>query len=400
MKIIEVNDKKTDLQFLDVVKLIYKNDKNYVRPLDAQIREIFDPKQNEFFKHGKATRFILLDDNNKTIGRIGAFINDKKAFGFDQPTGGCGFFECINDQQSANMLFDAAKDWLSERGMQAMDGPINFGENDNFWGLLVDGFTPPAIGMQYNPPYYKILFETYGFNFYFEQVTNNLDLTKPFPERFWKIAEWVAKKPEFRIEHFTFKNAAKYMNDLMEVYQAAWEFHENFKPMSEEDVQTKLKDMKSYLIEDFVWFAYAGDEPIAFLVMLPDLNQVIKHMNGKLNLCTKLKFAYYKYTKAITRARIVIMGVKPKYQKIGIESAIFWNMDKAMQHHKEFTDIELSWVGDFNPKMRALHESVGAVFAKRHITYRCLFDQTKEYRRSTIIPVDTKEKVIQKEKNS
>jgi hypothetical protein len=400
MKIIEVKEKTTSSQFLDVVNFIYKNDKNYIRPLDVQITEIFDPKKNEFFKHGEATRFILIDDNNQTIGRIGAFINNEKAYGFDQPTGGCGFFECINNQDAANILFDAAKKWLSDRGMQAMDGPVNFGENDNFWGLLVDGFTPPAIGMQYNPPYYKTLFETYGFLFYFEQVTNNLDLTKPFPERFWKIAEWVAQKPEFRIEHFQFKNAAKYLNNIMEVYQAAWEFHENFKPMSAEDVKAKLKSLKSILIEDFVWFAYAGDEPIAFLVMLPDLNQIIKHLDGKLNLWNKLKFVYLKSRKTITRSRIVIMGVKPKYQKIGIESAIFWNIDKAMQHHKEYTDVELSWVGDFNPKMRALHESVGATFVKRHITYRCLFDESKAYHRSTIIPVDTKEKVIQKEKNS
>ena len=399
MKIIGVNDKKTEREFLDVVKLIYKGDENFVRTLDVQLKGIFDSKQNEFFQHGSAARFILLDDNGKTIGRIGAFINDKKAYGFDQPTGGCGFFECINNQEAANMLFDAARNWLVAGGMEAMDGPINFGENDNFWGLLVEGFTQPTIGMQYNPSYYQQLFENYGFKFYFEQVTNNLDLRKPFPERFWKIAEWVAKKPEYRVEHFKFDNAIKYMNDLMEVYQEAWEFHENFKPMSEEDVQKKLDGMKDFLIEDFVWFAYADDEPIAFLLMLPDMNQIIKHLNGKLNLWSKLKFVYYKRRKTITRARIVIMGVKPKYQKGGIESAIFWHMDKAMVNHKEYKDIELSWVGDFNPKMRALHESVGADFAKRHITYRCLFDDAKDFQRSTIIAKDTKEKVVAREKN-
>jgi hypothetical protein len=103
--------------------------------------------------------------------------------------------------------------------------------------------------------------------------------------------------------------------------------------------------------------------------------------------------------KTISRARIVIMGVKPKYQRSGIESAIFWHMDKVLKKNPEYTDVELSWVGDFNPKMRALHESVGATFAKRHITYRCLFSENQNYRRSTIIPVDTKEKAIKKEKN-
>ncbi len=397
MKIEEVKSKKQRQQFLDVVKLIYKGDDNFVRPLDVQINEIFDPAKNDFYKHGEATQFLLLDDNEKVIGRIAAFINKEKAFGFDQPTGGCGFFECIDDQNAANLLFDTAKNWLSQRGMEAMDGPINFGENDNFWGLLVEGFTQPAIGMQYNPPYYQKLFETYGFKFYFEQVSNSLNLRVPFPERFWKIADWVSRKPEYTVEHFEMKNAHKYMNDMLNIYQDAWEFHENFKQMSEEDVQMKLNDVKDFIIEDFIWFVYANGDPAAFLVMYPDLNQIIKHLNGRLNWWSKIKFVYYKWRKTITRSRIVIMGVKPKYQKCGLESIIFKQIEKSMKIHKEYDHIELSWVGDFNPKMRALHESVGATFATRHITYRYMFDQTKEVNRSTVIARDTREMALKRE---
>ena len=400
MKIEEVKSEKAKRQFLDVVKFIYKGDSNYIRPLDVQIEEIFNPTKNEFYKHGEATRFLRKDDNEQVIGRIAAFINTEKAYGFEQPTGGCGFFECIDDQKAANMLFDTAKQWLQQRGMEAMDGPINFGENDNFWGLLVEGFTPPAIGMQYNPPYYKNLFETYGFSFYFEQVSNSLDLRKKFPERFWKIADWVRRKPEYTCEHFTMDKAHKYMNDMLEIYQDAWEFHENFKQMSEEDVEMKLNDIKDFIEEDFIWFVYANGEPAAFLIMYPDLNQIVKHLNGKLNLWSKIKFVYYKWRKTITRARIVIMGVKPKYQKCGLESVMFWHMNEAMKSHKEYDHIELSWVGDFNPKMRALHESVGASFSTRHITYRCMFDQSKEVNRSTVIPRDTREKAIQKEQET
>ncbi len=398
MKIFEVVDKKTRKEFLDTAKIIYKNDPNWVQPLDVQIEEIFDPKTNVFFQNGEATRFILKDDDGNLIGRIAAFINRDKAFGFDQPTGGCGFFECINDKKSAFLLFDTAKEWLEKKGMKAMDGPINFGENDNFWGLLVDGFTQPTIGMQYNPPYYKEIFESYGFKFYFEQVSNNLDLTKKFPERFWKIAGWVSKKPEYSFEHFSFSNMDKYINNFLEIYKDAWEFHENFKPINIDDVKVKLSDAKSFIKEEFIWFAYHEGEPIAFLVMYPDVNQIIKHLHGKLNLWSKIKFAWLRKRKTMTRARIVIMGVKPKYQRSGIESAIFWHLDKVMKKNPEYTDVELSWVGDFNPKMRALHESVGATFAKRHITYRYLFNTNKEYHRSTIIPVDTKEKAIKKEK--
>ena len=158
MVITEVNNKKTQKAFLDVARVIYKDDKIWVCPLDNDIEAIFDPAKNNFHQHGKCTRWVLTDDSGKLIGRIAAFINNKKAYNYEQPTGGIGFFECIDNEDAAFLLFDTAKKWLSENGMQAMDGPINFGENDNFWGLLVEGFTPPSYGMNYNPPYYQAFF--------------------------------------------------------------------------------------------------------------------------------------------------------------------------------------------------------------------------------------------------
>ncbi|MFA8300327.1 MAG: hypothetical protein ACEPOV_09215 [Hyphomicrobiales bacterium] len=392
MKVIEVKSKKHANQFLDIARAIYKNDPNFVCPLDLSINKIFDPKKNVFYSHGQCTRWILEDDNGNLIGRVAAFINENKAYTFDQPTGGMGFFECIENKEAAFLLFDTAKEWLHARGMKAMDGPINFGENDNFWGLLVEGFTDPAIGMQYNPPYYQKYFEEYGFDKYFEQVSNILDYTKKFPDRFWKIANWVRQKEGFSFEHFKFSNAKKYIRDLKEVYDNAWQFHENFDPIKEKDLYDSLEEAKGIIDEELIWFAYFEGKPIAFLVMYPDANQIFKKFNGKLNLWNKLRFLYYKRKDMITRTRIVIMGVVPQFQKYGLESAIFWYLNEVFKK-KSYNEIELSWVGDFNPKMRALHESVGAVFGKRHITYRCLFDQEKTFKRSTIIPKDTKEKL-------
>ncbi|MCL2073284.1 MAG: GNAT family N-acetyltransferase [Marinilabiliaceae bacterium] len=389
MKIVKVTTKKQKKQFLNMVSLIYKNDQHYVRPLDDSIEEVFDPKRNEFFNYGEAERFILIDDKEVPIGRIAAFINKKKAFGFDQPTGGMGFFESINDQNAAFLLFDTAKNWLKERGMEAMDGPINFGENDNFWGLLTDGFTHPGLGMQYNPPYYKDFFENYGFVNYFEQVSNHLDLTKPFPERFWKIAERIINKPEYSFKHFNWKDSEQFIADFVKVYDDAWRFHENFTPMNPDTLRKTLKDSKSFMLEQMIWFAYHNNDPIAFLIMFPDINQILKHLNGKLHLLNKIRFLYHKLTKTMTRSRIVIMGVAPHYQRIGIESGIFWHLRDVMSKMPHYTEVELSWVGDFNPRMRALHESVGATFAKRHITFRYIFDdQKRNEKRATAIPLD------------
>lgn len=396
MEILEVKDNKTRKQFLDVVEDIYKDDKDYVRPLDDMIEEIFDPSRNTFFNHGNATRFILID-NNQVIGRVASFINEKKAFGFDQPTGGMGFFECINNKEAAFKLFNTAKDWLRERGMEAMDGPINFGENDNFWGLLVDGFVQPGFGMQYNPKYYQSFFEEYGFSTYFEQITNHLDVTVPFPERFWKIAGWVVKKDGFNFKPFSWAKADKFVSDFETIYNEAWKFHENFNPINKDMLKTTLLKAKPFMMEDLIWFAYHNNDPIGFIVMFPDLNQIIKGFNGKMNLLNKLKFLWLKQRKVMTRARVVILGVVPKFQRSGIESGIFWHLKGAVDRYTHLNELELSWVGDFNPKMRVLQESMGAAFGKKHITYRYLFNGKKYSKeRASQIPVDTKYSVESK----
>nr|WP_320118220.1 GNAT family N-acetyltransferase [uncultured Marinifilum sp.] len=390
MNIVEVLNNRQRKEFLDIVEVIYKDDSNYARPLDVEIEGIFDPKNNSFFNHGEATRWILQDDKGKTIGRIGAFINEKKARSFDQPTGGCGFFECVNNKEAAFLLFNTAKNWLAERGMEAMDGPVNFGENDNHWGLLVDGFISQAYGMPYHRKYYQEFFESYGFKVFFEQYSYHLDLRKKFPERFWKIAEWVAKKPGFTFEHFTYKNQEKYIQDLISIYNDAWKFHDNFSPIDPEDIKKIAKDGKGVIEEKFIWFAYFDGKPIAFFVAMPDVNQILNKLNGNFNLWNKLKFLYYLKTKTITRGRISIMGVVPKYQRSGIESAIFWHMDKVMKQKPQYSEMELSWVGDFNPKMISIYESVGGVRMKTHYTYRYLFDPNIPFKRTPIIPLENR----------
>ena len=151
--------------FLDTARIIYKNDKTWVCPLDKDIKAVFDPSKNSYFRHGIAERWVMTDEKGRLTGRIAAFIDYKLANSYDQPTGGIGFFECINDTNASALLFKTAEDWLSERGMEAMDGPINFGETDKYWGLLVGGFTHPSFDVPYNPPYYQDLFENYGFKY-------------------------------------------------------------------------------------------------------------------------------------------------------------------------------------------------------------------------------------------
>lgn len=395
MKIVEVTTRQSRKDFLNMVEKIYEGDPNYIRPLDADIEGVFDPANNGFFKHGKAMRWVLYNDQNKPVGRVAAFVNDRKAYSYEQPTGGMGFFECINDNKIANKLFDTATEWLKQQGMEAMDGPINFGENDRFWGLLIDGFTAPGYGMAYNPPYYQALFEQYGFQLYYEMISNHLSLANPFPERFTKIANWVMKKPGYRFEHFKLSETERFAKDLMTIYNDAWQFHENFTPLTMEEVMENVKKMKPIIQEELIWFAYVNDEPSGFMIMIPDANQIIRHLNGKLNLLGKLKFLYHKMSGTINRVRLVMMGVVPKHQKAGLESAMIISAKLAVEALGIYDEVELSWVGDFNPKMRALQESVGASFGKKHFTYRKLFEKKGEVKRSHVIARDTKEQITQ-----
>lgn len=372
MIIEEVQTGRQQKAFLEVARILYKNDPNWVCPLDIDVEAVFDPKKNSFHQHGRITRWILKSDQGQLIGRIAAFINDKKAYQYDQATGGIGFFECINDQQAADLLFDTAKKWLTEKGMAAMDGPINFGENDTFWGLLVEGFTPPSFGMNYHHPYYRNLFENYGFTKLYEQITNHLDVNKPFPERFTKIATWVSQKQGYRFEHLQARNLDKYASDFVEIYNDAWKDFENFVPISKAVILESFNKMKAIMDEKLIWFAYVNDEPASVVVILPDANQLIRSFNGKLGLLEKLKFVYYRW-KGVSRMRAVVMGTKQAYQKHGLESALFIKLKEYVLPLNRYKELELSWVGDFNDKMLSIHEATGATFGKKHLTMRKTF---------------------------
>lgn len=372
MIITEVTNSKSAKNFLNVARIIYKADPNWVCPLDQDIDAVFDPKKNSFHNHGVSTRWILCDEKGILIGRIAAFINNLKAYQYDQPTGGIGFFECINDSDAANLLFDTAKAWLVKHGMEAMDGPINFGENDNFWGLLVEGFTQPSFGMNFHKSYYKPFFDDYGFIKVYEQITNHLEVNKPFPERFTKIADWVSKKPGYRFEHLKVNDFDRFANDFMEIYNDAWKNFENFVPIEKDVVLESFNKMKVIMDEKLIWFAYVHDEPASFIIILPDANQMIKPLKGKLGFIEKIQFAYYRW-KGVSRMRAIVMGTKQSFQKHGLESAMFIKLKEYVLPLNQYKELELSWVGDFNDKMLAIHQATGATFGKRHLTMRKLF---------------------------
>jgi hypothetical protein len=270
--------------------------------------------------------------------------------------------------------------------MEAMDGPVNFGENDNNWGLLVEGFTQPGFGMPYNKKHYRDYFEEFGFKNYFEQYSYHRDVRDSdnkiveFPERIMKIAEWLSKRPGYSFQHFEFRNKEKFVKDIVEIYNSTWSvFKEDFTPLDPVILEESLEHAKLIIDEKLIWFAYFNHKPIAFFVLFPDLNQILKHLNGTMNPWNIIRFVYFKMTHEITRMRAVVGGVHPSHQNSGVESAIFFQLYKVFKKKPWFKELELSWVGDYNPRMIAIYEALGARIAKTHITYRYMINRELPY---------------------
>jgi len=190
-----------------------------------------------------------------------------------------------------------------------------------------------------------------------------------------KIAEWLSKRPGYTFSHFEFRKKEKYVKDIVEIYNSTWSvFKEDFTPLDPVILEESLQKAKLIIDEELIWFAYFNNKPIAFFVLLPDLNQIIKYFNGKLNLWNMLRFLYFKATHKVSRMRAVVGGVHPGYQNSGVESAIFFQLYQVFIRKPWFKELELSWVGDYNPKMIAIYQAIGATKAKKHITYRFMIN--------------------------
>ncbi len=379
MKIVLVHNEVLGKAFIEMPLSIYKNDKNYIRPLNKDVEEVFDKTKNKFYRHGECEQWLLDDGTGKYIGRLAVFVYKKYAQ--EQPTGGIGFFECEDNELAANFLFDEAKKWLQQRGMEAMDGPINFGERDRWWGLLVNGFDEPLYCMNYNPAYYQTLFENYGFKPYFHQLCFGMDVSTPLSAKMLKWHDFYAKHPDFTVEHIRKENIEKYAEDFSIIYNKAWAKHGGGKTIELKQAKLIFAKMKPVIDEKITWFVYHKNEPIAMWVNIPDLNQYFKHFNGKFGWMQKLHFLYLKMTGACKRFVGVVYGVVPEWQGKGTDAYMIVECGKVVQPTLRYLQYEMQWIGDFNPKMVNLAANLEAHEVRRLTTYRFLFDREKEFKR-------------------
>ncbi|HNB80521.1 MAG TPA: hypothetical protein PLP34_00930 [Chitinophagaceae bacterium] len=383
MKIVIVSNALHEKQFLEVPALIYQGDAAYIRPLDKDIIDVFNTRKNKFFRHGECERWLLEDERGRMIGRIAVFVNRK--YQQEQPTGGIGFFECINNREAAHFLFDEAVKWLKVRGMEAMDGPINFGERDRWWGLLVNGFHEPLYGMNYHPPYYRDLFESFGFQVYFHQLCFGMDTQTPLSDKMKRWHDHYAADPDFKAEHIRKNELDRFASDFTTIYNKAWAKHGGGKTMELKQARLLFSKMKPVIDEEITWFVYHKGEPIAMWINLPDLNQYFRHFNGKFGWIQKLWFLYMQWRNRCTRFVGLVYGVVPEWQGKGTDAYMIGECDRYVKNRSSYQKYEMQWIGDFNPKMVNLAHHLEASEVRRLSTYRYLFDRSAPFKRHPML---------------
>jgi hypothetical protein len=383
-QLVDVDSPEHIKEFLEFPSRLYREEPTWSRPLDRDIEKIFDPATNKKFRHGEAIRWILKEGND-TVGRVAAFYDKKAVSTKKVNAGGMGFFDCINDKDAAFLLFDACRDWLSARGMTAMDGPVNFGERDSFWGCLVDGYHEPLYNMPYNYPYYKDLFEAYGFKNFFYQYTyhKRLDIDE-LDDIVRDKGKRVIDNPDYRFEIYDHKDSDRQSGDFAEIFNEAWGRFPGVTRITKAHTKALLRQLRPIMDSRLIHLAYYKDKPVGFFIMMQDISQVTKTFKGKLNLLKKLQLIYaVRVKKSVTRVIGRIFGVVPSHHGKGVEAGLIMSFYKYLGTPGfHYTDLELNWIGDFNPTMMKVCEQIGSKILKTHITYRCMFDPDASFERA------------------
>lgn len=380
MKIVPVQTVKEIRAFHRLPFKIYSHNLNWIAPLRQDIEKIFRSETNIRLHGDNAIRFLLYTDTGEIAGRIAAFIQ----YPFDNTllkVGSIGFFECVNDLSAAEKLFDASRNWLEQRGCNVMEGPVNFGERDRWWGLLVQGFDPPVYGMNYHLPYYKTLFESYGFQNYFEQYTFLLHRDRPMPKIVYEIKERLELRNNVSFQTADKNDMQRFARDFRIIYNKAWAHHDQVPEMTEAQSRKIMQEVKPIMDPSLMIFAYVKNEPAGFFIGLPDANQLLKYAKGNLNLTGVAKILIRKPFIQMKHIYGIIFGVVPEHQNKGIEAGMAAKMHEMVNRSRYYEQIELLWIGDFNKKMLNFVRHIQAEPYRTLITYRKNLDATLPFER-------------------
>ena len=355
--------------FINFPWVIYHRDRNWVPPLISDQKTLLDPEKNPFFQHSEVQHYLAYR-GSEIVGRISALVNHNYNEFQGEKTGFFGFYESVNDVNVAQALFAAAENWLRDKKMERMRGPMNPSTNDTC-GLLIDAFNrPPVLMMTYNPPYYVELFKKVGLEKVRDLFAYYMDTSVPISEKVKRVADAIRKRHNITIRSVNVKNFFEELQRVKEVYNDAWSRNWGFVPMTDAEFDHLAKELKPLLVPELAIFALIEDEPVGFSLSLPDFNKALIKINGRL-----FPFGFAKllwYSRKIDMLRVVIMGVKKKYQKLGID-AVFYYETYVRGVQQGYTRGEFSWILDNNYPMRHSLENMGATIYKTYRVYDKVF---------------------------
>ena len=364
-KIVKVSTKTELGAFIDFPHELYANDVNYVPELFIAQRDLLSPGKHPFYEHSEIQLFLAYEDE-KIVGRIAAINNTNHNKLYNATDGFFGFFDVVNSQDIVSLLFEAAQNWLAEKGLNRILGPVNFSTNETC-GLLIDGFDgPPVAMMPYNAPYYLNRLEQLGFE-------KNVDLrayrytTGNYSDRSVKLIDRIEerlKRNDIVIRTINMKNFNQDKEAIREVYNKAWDKNLGFVPMTDKEFDYTAKDLKLILDPDFCIMAEQNGKIVGFALAIPDINQIqIKIKRGRLFPTGLIKLLTGK--KKIDGIRILLLGVVDGYRKMGIEACLYGHIIKSFSA-KNMKYAEASWTLDHNNMINKPIEDIGGKLYRKY----------------------------------
>ncbi|MDP2497611.1 MAG: hypothetical protein Q8W44_06390 [Candidatus Palauibacterales bacterium] len=344
---------------------IYRGDPNWVPPLLSDVRKAFDPDRHPFHQHSDVQPFLALRDG-RPAGRICGVHNRRHVEFHGEPVGFFGYFESVEDPAVSAALFDAAGEWLRERGMETMRGPANFSSNEE-WGLLAEGFDrPPMIMMPYNPPYYLDLLEEYGFREAQTLVAYWLDDPEP-PERLVRASRIVKERYGVEVRNLRMEEFDREIERVRRLYNVAWEKNWGFVPMTDAEFDFLAEELKPVVEPDLVKMAEGPDgELVGFTVAVPDFNRAIAHADGRLFPFGLLRILWH--ARKISQMRVLTLGIHPEWRRRGVDALLYLELFRGGRA-QGIDAGEFSWMLEENEEIRRPMERMGAGVYKRYRLY-------------------------------
>jgi GNAT superfamily N-acetyltransferase len=368
VRVVPVHGRRDLKRFLTLPWRIYQDDPFWVPPLLYELKRLLDPRKHPFHRHAEVEYFLALR-GDEVVGRIAAIVNRQYVEFHDEATGFFGFFESINDAEVAAALLGTAERWVSARGMGRIRGPMNFSTNEEC-GLLVEGFHySPTVMMPHNPLYYSQLMKAAGYAKSKDLLAYLLDDTTP-PERLVRGVERLRKGQDVTIRPINVRRFWEEIGSLQAIYHSAWERNWGFIPMTKAECDHFARQMRWIANPNLCLIAEARGEPLGFALALPDYNQALKHVDGRLLPFGLLKLLWYQ--RKINTARVLILGLKPGFRRRGIDAMLYLRLWEEAPKNG-YPVVECSWILEDNWEMRRGLERMGARIYKTYRIYEKAF---------------------------